>query len=99
MIDTDELPALVLQSERWRGFMFNLGYELNQLKKMKVVCDDATVKVRRLVHNFEEKMRVIESEIWDENHQLKDGFSFTGISSATIREIILLYDWHAANAQ
>lgn len=97
-IDTRRLHALVLQSERWRGFMLNLGYELNQLKKMETICEDATIKVRRLVHNFQEMIDCVEDEVWDENRQMRDDFSFTGISSSSLREIILLHDWHAVNA-
>ena len=78
--------------------MFNLGYELNQLKTMKTMCEDATIKVRRLVHNFKEKMEDVESQVWDENHELRKDFSFTGIAQASLREIILLHDWYATNA-
>ena len=42
-ISTDELRKLIHQSERWRGFMFALGYELGELKKMKTQCEDATI--------------------------------------------------------
>lgn len=97
-IKTEKLHALVLQSERWRGFMLNLGYELHQLKQMETICEDQTIKVRRLVHNFEEKMERVEKEVWDEDHELRKDFSFTGISTASLKEIILLHDWYAANA-
>ena len=96
-IDTTRLHMYVLQSERWRGYMFAVGYELDQMKKMRVICDDATIKVRRLLHNMEEKMKETEELVWDENHHLKADFSFTGISTSGVREIILLYDWHAIN--
>ena len=55
-IEVVALRKLVKMTERWRGYMFNMGYELNQFKKMLTMCEDATIKVRRLVHNFEEKM-------------------------------------------
>ena len=41
--------------------MMAMGYELNQMKKMRTLCSDATIKVKRLVHNFEERMRETES--------------------------------------
>jgi gas vesicle protein len=97
-IDTKALHHYILVSERWRGFMYAVGYELHQLKKMQTICEDATIKVRRLVHNFKEKMEQVEEQVWDDNHELRDDFSFEGISTAGIREIILLHDWHAANA-
>lgn len=78
--------------------MFNLGYELNQMKKMLVKAEDATIKVRRLVRNFKDKMEEVESQVWDSNHNLKDDFSFTGMSTSSLREIILLHDWYACNA-
>ena len=59
-IDTDKLHELILSTERWQGFMLNMGYELNQMRKMLTMCEDATIKVRRLVHNFEEKMQLVE---------------------------------------
>ena len=55
-IDTTEIDRLILESEKWRGYMFNLGYELNQMKKMKVMCEDATIKVRRLLKNFRDRI-------------------------------------------
>ena len=55
-IDTTEIDRLILESEKWRGYMFNLGYELNQLKKMKTMCEDATIKVRRLLKNFRDRI-------------------------------------------
>lgn len=78
--------------------MFSIGYELAELKKMQTVCEDATIKVRRLVHNFEEKMADVESQVWDDDHCLRDDFSFSGIAAASLREIILLHDWYACNA-
>ena len=62
------------------------------------MCDDATIKVRRLVHNFEEKMRWTEAEVWNDSHELRPDFSFTGISTAGLSNIILLHDWYATNA-
>ena len=56
-IDTKRLHRLVIQSERWRNYLFNIGFELGQFKKMLTMCDDATIKVRRLLHNFEERMK------------------------------------------
>jgi hypothetical protein len=97
-IETDKLHKLVLQSERWRGFMLGVGYELNQLKKMETICEDATIKVRRLVHNFAERMENVEADVWNDSHALRDNFSFTGMASSSIREIILLHDWYAVNA-
>ena len=55
-IDTTEIDRLILESEKWRGYMFNLGYELNQFKKMKTMCEDATIKVRRLLKNFRDRI-------------------------------------------
>ena len=60
-----ELKRLVALTERWRGYMFNLGYELNQMKTMLTMCEDATIKVRRLVHNFKERMEETEAQVWD----------------------------------
>ena len=97
-IDTTQLHKLVLQSERWRNYSFNIGYELSQFKKMLTMCDDATIKVRRLLHNFEERMEDTQEQVWDENYQLKPGFDFKDISVAGLRDIILLHDWWAANA-
>ena len=59
-IDTDTLNELVIETEKWRNIVFNLGYELNQLKKMLVMCEDATIKVRRLLYNFEEMIKTTE---------------------------------------
>ena len=56
-IDTKRLHRLVIQSERWRNYLFNIGFELGQFKKMLTMCDDATIKVKRLLHNFEERMK------------------------------------------
>jgi len=55
-IMTSRLHRLIVQSERWRNYSFNMGYELSQFKKMVTMCEDATIKVRRLLHNFEERM-------------------------------------------
>ena len=97
-INTVKLRHLILVTERWRGFMFNLGYEANQMKKMLVKAEDATIKVRRLVRNFKDKMEEVERQVWDEDHKLRDDFSFTGMSASSLREIILLHDWYATNA-
>ena len=97
-INTVKLRHLILVTERWRGFMFNLGYEANQMKKMLVKAEDATIKVRRLVRNFKDKMEEVERQVWDEDHKLRDDFSFTGMSTSSLREIILLHDWYATNA-
>ena len=97
-LDNTRLKHLIVHSERCRNRMFSIGYELSELKKMLTVCEDATIKVRRLVHNFEERMEDVESQIWDSSHNLKDDFSFTGISSAGLKDIILLHDWYACNA-
>ena len=97
-IDDRALHHFVLKTEKWRNFMLNLGFELNQLKKMKTICEDATIKVRRLVHNFEERMNDTREQVWDENCNLREDFSFTGIATAGLRDIILLHDWWAANA-
>ena len=97
-IDTTRLHRLVVQSERWRNNSFNIGYELSQFKKMLTMCEDATIKVRRLVHNFEERMKDTQEQVWDENHQLKPDFDFKDISVAGLRDVILLHDWWAANA-
>lgn len=42
-------------------------------------------------------MAQVEEDVWDSNHQLREDFSFTGVSTPGIREIILLHDWYAAN--
>ena len=78
--------------------MFNLGYELNQMKKMKVMCEDATIKVRRLLKNFRDRIERTQNSVWDENYQLKDGLDLTSLNVAGINDIILLYDWYACNA-
>ena len=36
--------------------------------------------------------------MWDENHELRKDFSFTGIAQDSLREIILLHDCYATNA-
>ena len=92
------LKNLILLTERWKGYMFNLGYELAQMKKMLTVCDDATIKVRRLVHNFKERMEETEAQVWDSNHQIKDDFDLKNIALAGLQDIILLHDWYACNA-
>ena len=97
-IDTTRLHRLVVQSERWRNYSFNIGYELSQFKKMLTMCDDATIKVRRLVHNFEERMKDTQEQVWDEHYQLRPDFDFKDISAAGLRDVILLHDWWAANA-
>lgn len=43
-------------------------------------------------------MENVEADVWDENHALRNDFSFTGITSAGLREVILLHDWYACNA-
>lgn len=96
--DASKLNALVRNTERWKGYMLNLGYEIHQLKQMLTMCEDAAIKVRRLVHNFKERMEQTEADVWDENHQLRPDFNFKGIAVAGLRDIILLHDWHAANA-
>lgn len=96
-IDVTTLGNLVRQSERWRNFMLNLGREIVQLRKMRTVCGDQTIKVRRLLHNFEERMQLTEEQVWDENHALRQDFSFKGISVAGLRDVILLHDWYACN--
>ena len=78
--------------------MFNLGYELNQMKKMKVMCEDATIKVRRLLKNFRDRIERTQNSVWDGNHQLKDGIDLTSLGVSGINDIILLYDWYACNA-
>ena len=97
-VDVGKLRTLIRQSERWSRYMHCLGYELQTMEEMYVKCEDATIMVRRLVHNFEEKMQRIESDVWDENHTLKEDFNFAGIASSGLREIILLHDWYACNA-
>lgn len=97
-LDTTELHNLVLQSERWRNYILNLSWEWEQMKKMLTMCEDATIKVRRLCHNFEERMKDTQEQIWDENYNLKPDFDFKDISVAGLRSVILLHDWWAANA-
>ena len=97
-LGTRNLHKLVVQSERWRNYSYNMGYELRQFKKMLVMCEDATIKVRRLLHNFEERMKDTQGQVWDENFNLKPDFDFKDISVAGLRDIILLHDWWAANA-
>ena len=97
-LNTKRLHRLVVQSERWRNYSYNIGYELSQFKKMLTMCDDATIKVRRLVHNFEERMKDTQEQVWDENYQLRPDFDFKDITVAGLRDVILLHDWWAANA-
>lgn len=68
------------------------------MKQMLTMCEDATIKVRRLLHNFRERMERTEADVWDENHMLKGSFTFRDISTAGIRDIVLLHDWYACNA-
>lgn len=93
----DRIKRLIQNTERWRNFMYNLGYEFQQMSEMKTICDDNTIKVKRLVHNFKEKMERVENEVWDENHQMKD-HALDNIASASLQEVILLNDWYACNA-
>ena len=97
-IDTSRLQQLVLLTERWKGRMLSMGYELNQMKQMLTMCEDATIKVRRLVHNFKERMERTEEDVWDESHQLRPDFNFKAIAAASLKDIILLHDWYACNA-
>jgi hypothetical protein len=97
-LNTDRLHRLVIQSERWRNYSFNMGYELSQFKKMLTMCEDATIKVRRLLHNFEEKIKDTQEQVWDENFNLRPEFNFKDISVSSLQDIILLHDWWAANA-
>ena len=62
-VDVGKLRTLIRQSERWSRYMHCLGYELQTMEEMYVKCEDATIMVRRLVHNFEEKMQRIENAI------------------------------------
>ena len=79
----DRIKRLIQNTERWRNFMYNLGYEFQQMSEMKTICDDNTIKVKRLVHNFKEKMERVENEVWDENHQMKD-HALDNIASASL---------------
>lgn len=65
---------------------------------MLTKCEDATIKVRRLLHNFEERMKDTQEQVWDENYNLRTDFDFKDISVAGLRDVILLHDWWAANA-
>ena len=65
---------------------------------MLTMCEDATIKVRRLLHNFEERMKDTQEQVWDENFNIRSGFDFKDISVAGLRDVILLHDWWAANA-
>ena len=97
-IDTFSLQKCIHQTEKWNWFFFNLSYELSQMKEMLVPCQDATIKVARLLRNFVDRIKETEKQVWDENHQLKEDFNFGGITSSGIRDIILLHDWYACNA-
>lgn len=97
-IDMSKFNKLVLETEKWRDFIQCLDHEIDLLKQMSVRCSDQTIRVKRLLHNFEEKMQDVENQIWTDKHQLKENFSFTAIASAGIRDIILLHDWYACNA-
>ena len=72
------------QSERWRNYTFSIGWELKSMKDMLVKCEDATIKVRRLVHNFEQRMERTRNDVWDEHYNLKPDFNFKDISVAAI---------------
>lgn len=85
-------------AEMWRDYMFSVGYELNQMQEMLTIADDNTIKVRRLIRNFEDRMKDTEEQVWDSNHVFKSDFSFTGITTSSLRDIILLHDWYACNA-
>ena len=37
-----------------------MRYELGYLYRMQIACDDATIKVRRLLKNFKERMEDVE---------------------------------------
>ena len=97
-LDTRKLHKLIVQSERWRNYSFNMGYELSQFKKMLTMCEDATIKVKRLLHNFEEKIKDTQAQVWDKDCNLRSDFDFKDISVAGLRDVILLHDWWAANA-
>lgn len=83
-LDLDTLRKYIHQSERWRNYTFSIGWELKSMKDMLVKCEDATIKVRRLVHNFEERMERTRNDVWDENYNLKPDFNFKDISVAAI---------------
>lgn len=97
-VDTEKLMGFIRDNEKWRDLIFQTRYELGYLYGIQTICSDNTVKVRRLLKNFREKMEDVEKQVWDDRHQLKDNFSFTGIASAGIFDIILLHDWYACNA-
>lgn len=97
-IDTSRFLELIKETEKWRDLIYQMRYEVGQLAKMQVECDDATIKVRRLLKNFREKMEDVEKQVWTDKHKLRDNFSFTGIAAAGIFDIILLHDWYACNA-
>ena len=97
-LDMSKLRASVEDAEYQRDCLYNLGFELTYFKEMQVLCSDATIMVRRLVHNFEERMADTERQVWTDKHSLKPEFSFKGISVAGMYDIILLHDWYACNA-
>ena len=98
LVDASKLEVLVKNTERLRDWMLATGYELSMLKKMRTEADDATIMVRRLVHNFKERIESAQKEFWTSDFKMKDDFSFNSISSASIRDVILLHDWYACNA-
>ena len=97
-VDTSKFLEFIRQTEKWRDLIFQTRYELGYLYNISVMCSDATVKVRRLLKNFREKMEDVEKQVWTDKHKLRDNFSFTGIAAAGIFDIILLHDWYACNA-
>ena len=54
LVDTTELNRFIKATEKWRDYMFATGYELNQYQQMVTICEDNTIKVRRLVRNFKD---------------------------------------------
>ena len=97
-IDISKFNRIVLETEKWRDFILYLDYEISTIHEMRLKCSDQTIRVKRLLHNFEERIADIEEQVWDDKHQLKDNFSFTAIAAAGIFDIILLHDWYACNA-
>jgi hypothetical protein len=61
----------MLEAERWNGYFYNIGHELLQMKEMLEICEDATIKVRRLVRNFEDMIEFTENDVWDSNRNLR----------------------------
>ena len=94
----DELHSLILDTEKNRGHCLNLGYELKRMRELRTNCSDATIKVRRLVNNFKERIEDVEKQVWDDEHKQKDDFPFANIGSSGLNDIILLHDWYACNA-